>query len=88
MDESASARNHMKQKLAAGELVLCMNLRLARTVDIAMVAKAGGYDALYKATEASEDNRSSGIQTARECLDTLQFRVFPCSAVAAITAGV
>src|SRR5436190_23769492 len=37
----------MKEKLAAGELVLCMNLRLARSVDIAMVAKAGGYDALY-----------------------------------------
>jgi 2-keto-3-deoxy-L-rhamnonate aldolase RhmA len=37
----------MKQKLANGELVLCMNLRLARSVDIAMVAKAGGYDALY-----------------------------------------
>ena len=41
------AGNSMKQRLAAGELVLCMNLRLARTVDIAMVAKAGGYDALY-----------------------------------------
>lgn len=39
--------NLMKQKLAAGELVLCLNLRLARSVDIAMVAKAGGYDALY-----------------------------------------
>jgi len=37
----------IKQKFAAGELVLCMNLRLARSVDIAMVAKAGGYDALY-----------------------------------------
>jgi 2-keto-3-deoxy-L-rhamnonate aldolase RhmA len=40
-------RNEMKRKLAANELVLCLNLRLARTVDIAMVAKAGGYDALY-----------------------------------------
>src|SRR5437016_14682845 len=39
--------NSMKQSLAAGELVLCMNLRLARSVDIAMVAKAGGYDAIY-----------------------------------------
>jgi 2-keto-3-deoxy-L-rhamnonate aldolase RhmA len=39
--------NPMKEKLAKGELVLCMNLRLARTVDIAMVAKAGGYDAIY-----------------------------------------
>ncbi len=46
MAEDAT-HNLMKQKLAAGELVLCMNLRLARSVDIAMVAKAGGYDALY-----------------------------------------
>src|SRR6266446_171574 len=46
-------RNSMKQKLAAGELVLCMNLRLARTVDIAMVAKAGGYVALYVDMEQS-----------------------------------
>jgi 2-keto-3-deoxy-L-rhamnonate aldolase RhmA len=45
--------NSMKQKLAAGELVLCMNLRLARSVDIAMVAKAGGYDALYVDMEHS-----------------------------------
>jgi 2-keto-3-deoxy-L-rhamnonate aldolase RhmA len=45
--------NSMKQKLAAGELVLCMNLRLARTVDIAMVAQAGGYDALYVDMEHS-----------------------------------
>src|SRR5246127_1613120 len=45
--------NSMKQKLAAGELVLCMNLRLARTVDIAMVAKPGGYDALYVDMEHS-----------------------------------
>jgi 2-keto-3-deoxy-L-rhamnonate aldolase RhmA len=42
-----SAATSMKQKFAKGELVLCMNLRLARSVDIAMVAKAGGYDALY-----------------------------------------
>ncbi len=46
MPENAG-HNLTKQKLAAGELVLCMNLRLARSVDIAMVAKAGGYDALY-----------------------------------------
>src|SRR5439155_17637879 len=49
----AQMANSMKQKLAAGELVLCMNLRLARTVDIAMVAKAGGYDALYVDMEHS-----------------------------------
>ena len=43
----AAAPGPLKEKLGAGELVLCMNLRLARSVDIAMVAKAGGYDALY-----------------------------------------
>jgi len=46
MAEDAT-RNSMKQELAAGELVLCMNPRLAHSVDIAMVAKAGGYDARY-----------------------------------------
>src|SRR5271165_6462500 len=46
MPEDAG-RNLMKQKLGRGELALCLNLRLARSVDIAMVAKAGGYDALY-----------------------------------------
>src|ERR1700746_213036 len=45
--------NAMKQKLAKGDLVLCINLRLARSVDIAMVAKAGGYDALYVDMEHS-----------------------------------
>ena len=46
MPEDA-ARNLTKQKLSARDLVLCLNLRLTRSVDIAMVAKAGGYDALY-----------------------------------------
>jgi hypothetical protein len=46
MPEDAT-RDSMKKKFASGELVLCMNLRPARSVDIAMVAKAGGYDAVY-----------------------------------------
>jgi hypothetical protein len=46
--ETGSAR-------CAGRYVLCMNLRLARSVDIAMVAKAGGYDALY--VRADTDRR-------------------------------
>src|SRR5437667_3536305 len=53
MPMAEETRNQMKQKLAAGELVLCMNLRLARTVDMAMVAKAGGYDGLYVDMEHS-----------------------------------
>src|ERR1044071_5182701 len=46
-EEKEMPEKSMKEKFAAGDLVLCMNLRLSRSVDIAMVAKAGGYDALY-----------------------------------------
>jgi 4-hydroxy-2-oxoheptanedioate aldolase len=47
LKEEGMTDKSMRNRLAAGELVLCMNLRLARSVDIAMVAKAGGYDAIY-----------------------------------------
>lgn len=39
--------NCAKQKLARGELVLCMGLRQARSVDIAMIAAEAGFDAVY-----------------------------------------
>jgi 2-keto-3-deoxy-L-rhamnonate aldolase RhmA len=39
--------NSAKQKLVEGKLVLCMGLRQARTVDIAMIAAEAGFDALY-----------------------------------------
>jgi len=66
--------NLTKQKLAAGELVLCMNLRLARTVDIAMVAKAGGYDALYVDMEHSPYSIET---TATICAAALGIGVTP-----------
>jgi 2-keto-3-deoxy-L-rhamnonate aldolase RhmA len=39
--------NAAKKKLSEGGLVLCMGLRQARTVDIAMIAAEAGFDALY-----------------------------------------
>jgi 2-keto-3-deoxy-L-rhamnonate aldolase RhmA len=39
--------NAAKRRLARGELVLCMGLRQARTVDIAQIARAAGFDAVY-----------------------------------------
>jgi 2-keto-3-deoxy-L-rhamnonate aldolase RhmA len=39
--------NTAKQKLKDGGLVLCMGLRQARTVDIAMIAAESGFDAVY-----------------------------------------
>jgi len=39
--------NRAKQKLAEDGLVLCMGLRQARTVDIAMLAAQAGFDSVY-----------------------------------------
>ena len=45
--------NLAKAKLAKGGLVLCMGLRQARTVDIAMIAAQAGFDAVYLDMEHS-----------------------------------
>jgi len=50
---STGFENPAKRKLAAGEVVLCMGLRQARTVDIAMVAAACGFDSVYVDLEHS-----------------------------------
>jgi 2-keto-3-deoxy-L-rhamnonate aldolase RhmA len=42
-----------KEKLARGELVLCMGLRQARTVDVAMIAAQAGFDCVYVDMEHS-----------------------------------
>ncbi len=39
--------NHAKQKLAANDLVLCIGVNQMRTPNIAMLAAACGFDALY-----------------------------------------
>jgi 2-keto-3-deoxy-L-rhamnonate aldolase RhmA len=41
------------RKLAAGELVLCMGLRQARSIDIPMIAAQAGFDAVYVDMEHS-----------------------------------
>ena len=42
-----------KEKLGRGELVLCLGLRQARTVDIAMIAMQAGFDCVYVDMEHS-----------------------------------
>jgi 2-keto-3-deoxy-L-rhamnonate aldolase RhmA len=39
--------NRMQEKLARGEVALCMATRLARTAEIAMIAESCGFDAFY-----------------------------------------
>lgn len=43
----------LKQRMAAGELVLCMTVRFARSVEIVQIAKVAGYDCLYLDLEHS-----------------------------------
>jgi 2-keto-3-deoxy-L-rhamnonate aldolase RhmA len=45
--------NGIKAKLAAGDTVLCLCVRMARTVDIGAIAAASGYDSLYVDLEHS-----------------------------------
>src|SRR6201996_9805577 len=40
-------RNHMKEKLAGGEVVAPMTVRLSRSIEIAQIAAASGFDTLY-----------------------------------------
>src|SRR5665647_3218089 len=39
--------NRMNERMARGEVALCMATRLARTADIAMIADAAGFDCFY-----------------------------------------
>jgi 2-keto-3-deoxy-L-rhamnonate aldolase RhmA len=45
--------NATKRKLAEGELVLCMSIRQARSLDVVMVAAASGFDCMYVDLEHS-----------------------------------
>ena len=59
--------NPLKRKLAAGEVVLGMNIRLARSPDIARIAKATGHDFIFVDVQHSIFNLetlSSMAQTA------------------------
>lgn len=42
-----AVQNKVRERMARGEVALCMATRLARTADIAMIADACGFDALY-----------------------------------------
>lgn len=39
--------NHMKEKLASGQVVASMTIRLCRSIEIAPIAKTAGFDTLY-----------------------------------------
>jgi 2-keto-3-deoxy-L-rhamnonate aldolase RhmA len=64
----------LKQRLASGELILCVALSQARTVDVPMMAAACGFDALYVDLE----HTSTSLETASMlCTAAIGFGLIP-----------
>ena len=66
--------NYTKQKLAANELVLCMGVNQMRTPNVAMIAAACGFDAIYIDLE---HNPTSLETAAAICVAALGMGVTP-----------
>ena len=60
--------NHTKRTLAEGKLALGMGLRLARSVDIATIAKTCGYEWLFIDMEHSSMDLDTAAQLSMACL--------------------
>ncbi len=70
--------NHARRKLAANELVLCLGLNQMRTPNIAMLAAACGFDALYIDLE---HNPTSLETAAAVCVTALGMGITPIARV-------
>lgn len=60
-------RNHTKEKLARGETVYSMTVRLVRTVDIASIAYTAGFDTVYIDMEHSSFPLEAAGQICLAC---------------------
>ena len=69
MPASDILRNNVKDKLARGEVVSSMTVRLARSAEIARIAKTAGFDMLYIDLEHSPLTMDATGQICLSCLD-------------------
>src|SRR5271155_2898194 len=67
-------RNNVKDKLARGEVVASMTVRLVRGVEIALIAKTAGFDSLYVDMEHSSFSLET---TGQICIAALDAGVTP-----------
>ena len=68
------ARNNVKEKLARGEVVASMTVRLSRSVEIARIAKTAGFDSIYVDIEHS----SLSLETTSQiCIAALEIGIAP-----------
>src|SRR5207248_5497303 len=75
---TAIGENSAKRKLAANELVLCMGVNQLRTPNIAMIAAACGFDAVYIDLE---HNPTSLETAAAVCVAALGMGITPIARV-------
>jgi 4-hydroxy-2-oxoheptanedioate aldolase len=67
-------RNNVKEKLARGEVVASMTVRLSRSVEIARIAKTAGFDSIYVDVEHS----SLSLETTSQiCIAALEIGIAP-----------
>jgi 2-keto-3-deoxy-L-rhamnonate aldolase RhmA len=67
-------RNHMKEKLARGEVVSSITVRLVRGIEIARIAKTAGFDSLYVDLEHSSFSFET---TGQICMAALAAGITP-----------
>src|SRR5258705_6022576 len=71
---SEIARNNVKEKLARGEVVSSITVRLVRSIEIARIAKTAGFDSIYVDVEHS----SLSLETTSQiCIAALEIGVAP-----------
>ena len=75
-------RNHMKEKLARGEVVASMTVRFARSIEIAQIAKTAGFDTLYVDLEHNTLSIDAACQI---CIAAQQIGITPLVRVPANT---
>jgi 2-keto-3-deoxy-L-rhamnonate aldolase RhmA len=75
-------RNPVKEKLARGEVVASMTVRLSRSIEIARIAKTAGFDMLYIDLEHSPLTMDA---TGQICMACLAIGVMPAVRVPANT---
>ena len=75
-------RNHMKEKLARGEVVASMTVRFARSIEIAQIAKTAGFDTLYVDLEHNTLSIDAACQI---CISAQQIGITPLVRVPANT---
>ena len=74
MQTSGILRNHVKEKLARGEVVASMTVRLVRGIEIARIAKTAGFDSLYVDMEHSSFSLET---TSQICMAALEAGITP-----------